>query len=336
MFDSARELVAIAEHPLNRPVISGGRVVSGYGILVPRTENRLNSKSSAFAAVMVGDAGFSSYDSLSAEKYQDLFGEGIFSGKGLIDVDAYYELLNSGLPRETVLSHDIVESGYLRAGFVPDVQISEGFPQSVGSYYRRLHRWVRGDWQNIGFIFGKNPLNSLSRYKMFDNLRRSLAPAMCLASIFASMVIQGYEGITVAVVCLLAIASRSLFCAVRALLDGGIPSLSRLYFSKNIPAALNAFLRALMQTAFSARESFVCVDAASKAIWRLFVSKKKLLEWTTAAQSEGSKTLGGMLLLCIPSAAVSAALLIFGLPTPPDRADSSCRYTANAFQHNRN
>ena len=314
MFDSAIELVAIAEHPLNRPVISGGRVVSGYGILVPRTENRLNSKSSAFAAVMAGDAGFSSYDSLSAEKYQDLFGEGIFSGKGLIDVDAYYELLNSGLPRETVLSHDIVESGYLRAGFVPDVQISEGFPQSVGSYYRRLHRWVRGDWQNIGFIFGKNPLNSLSRYKMFDNLRRSLAPAMCLASIFASMVIQGYEGITVAAVCLLAIASRSLFCAVRALLDGGIPSLSRLYFSKNIPAALNAFLRALMQTAFSARESFVCVDAASKAIWRLFVSKKKLLEWTTAAQSEGAKTLGGMLLLCIPSAAVSAALLIFGLP----------------------
>ena len=314
VFDSARELIAVAEHPINRPVIKNGRVDEGYGILVPRTENRLSGKNTTyFTAVMAGDPGVTAYDSLTCERYQDLFGEGIFSGKGLVNVDAYYELLDKGLPKEKILSHDIIESGYLRAGYLPDVQITEGFPQNVSSFYQRLHRWIRGDWQNIGFIFGKNPMNFLSRYKMFDNLRRSLTPALCLLAIGFSAVMQGYEGIFVAVAALFALASRNFYAGFKSLIHGGFPMLSRLYYSKTLPAALNAFVRTFVSVAFSAREAFVGISAAAAALWRLFVSKKKLLEWTTSAQSDAAKN-GKEILACLPAVVASVFLFAVGLP----------------------
>ena len=124
-FDGARLLVAVAEHPANRPIIDGGRVVKGYGIIAPAAENRLDGGSSAFARVMTGQSGFSSYDSARSERYQDLFGEGIFCGKGLISVDAYHALIPDVFPEETVLSHDILEGCLLRTAFMPDVQITD-------------------------------------------------------------------------------------------------------------------------------------------------------------------------------------------------------------------
>ncbi len=315
LFDSARELVAIAEHPLNRPVIKKGRVVSGYGILVPKAENRLceNGKT-YFENIFSGDSGITAYNSFSCERYQDLFGESIFCGKGLINVDAYYEVLDNALPRESVLSHDIVESGYLRAGFIPDVQVVEDFPKTAGSYFSRLHRWVRGDWQNIRFIFEKNPMNLLSRYKIFDNIRRSLTPLSCLAAVLWSAIIQGYAGIAIAVIALLALASRNLYAGFGALINGGFSAVTRLYYSKALPDALGAFVRAFINVAFSAKESFVCLDAALKAVWRLFVSRNNLLEWMTAAQSENFKKTGGLMLSCLPSVIFSVIVILFGMP----------------------
>ncbi len=315
VFDSARELISIALHPLNRPKIAGGRVVSGYGLLVPKTENRLKSKKETwFSALMSGNSGVMSYDGISGERYQDLFGESIFCGKGLIDVDAYYELLDRGLPRETILSHDIVESGYLRAGYVSDVQITEAFPKTVSAYYQRLHRWVRGDWQNIKFIFGKNPMNGLSRYKMLDNLRRSLTPAICVSAILFSAVIQGYEGITVAAFAMLALCADELYSILCSIKNGGIRAVTGLYFSKTLPSALEAAAGGFVSVAFSAREGFVCADAAFRALWRLFVSGDRLLEWTTAAQNERNESTGRLLVSCIPSILTASALLLLGLP----------------------
>lgn len=315
VFDSARELVSIAEHPLNQPVISSGRVVDGYGILVPKTENRqVSDKLGFFSSVMSGDRGITAYDSLESERYQDLFGEGIFSGKGLINVDAYYSLLNSGLPKERILSHDIVESGYLRAGFVSDVKITEGFPKSAGSYYSRLHRWVRGDWQNISFIFGKNPLNFVSRYKMLDNLRRSLMPLMCFVLLAVSMIIKGYEGIFAAVVALTALSARNLYAAFASLIYGGFAAISRLYYSQTLPSVASAVARAYISVAYSARECFACTDAIIKALWRQFVSKKKLLEWVTAAQSDSEESFFNMILQFIPSVGAAVLLFLFGMP----------------------
>ncbi len=314
VFDSARELVAVAMHPINKPVIRNGRVTEGYGIFVPGAENKLNEKNKTFfSALMAGDAGITAYDTLTSERYQDLFGEGIFCGKGLIDVNAYYTLLDEKMPKEKILSHDIIESGYLRAAYLPDIQITESFPQTISSFYQRLDRWIRGDWQNIGFIFGKNPLNFISRYKIFDNLRRSLTPAFCVFALCFSAVIQGYEGIFAAVVSLFALSSRNLFSAFSQLFSGGFPMVSRLYYSKTLPAALDGFVRAFLSVVLSAREAFTGVSAASKAIFRMTLTKKNLLEWRTAAQSDAEKNKNEILSL-IPSVAVSFFLLIFGLP----------------------
>ncbi len=314
VFDSARELIAAAEHPLNRPVIEKGRVIGGYGILIPKTETELvKEDSTAFTILMSGDSGISSYDSVTGERYRDLFSESIFCGKGLIDVESYHVLLDKALPSETVLSHDILEGGYLRVGYVGDAQITEGLPETVMSYFRRLHRWVRGDWQNIRFIFEKNPLNFLSRYKMFDNLRRSITPILCLAAIIASVFMSRYIAVVITLCSLYALSVRNLYGAFRSIAHGGLYSLSGRYYSKAMPCALGNLARGFADVAFSARESAVNLDATVKSLWRLFISKKKLLEWTPAAQSEGSG-LGNTLASCIPSMAAALVLLIFGNP----------------------
>lgn len=315
-FDSVNELIAIAEHPLNRPVISKekGRVISGYGILAPKAAAKINPSASRFADIMAGEAGFGSYESLSNEKYQDLFGEGIFCGKGLIDVDAYYEVMQKNLPAETVLSHDIIEGGFLRAGFVSDVHITESFPQSVGSYFMRLQRWIRGDWQNAGFIFGKNPLNLLSRYKLADNILRSIQPVISVAVLFVSMFVGGKEGAAVAVAASLSLCASDVFSGISAAISGGFYEISRRFYSDTVPSAIRFFMRALFSVALSVKQSVVTVSAVSKALWRLLVSKKKLLEWSTAADEEKSKSVFYMLISCIPSVTASVILFAFGTP----------------------
>jgi len=313
VFDSVNTLVTAAEHPLNRPVIRDGRVVSGYGILVPKAENTLNTAQySRFSAVMSGDKGITAYDSLSCERYQQLFGESIFCGKGLIDVDTYYRLLDDTLPAETVLSHDIAEGGYIRAGFMSDVSIIEAFPHNERGYYKRLHRWVRGDWQNIRLIFGKNPLNFVSRYKMLDNLRRSLNPAFTLSALLGSLIIQGNGGMLLACVSLVSAGSGCFYGALSSVTDKGFSAVTRLYFSKSMPPVLENTVRGLMHTVHLAKESFVCLSAAVTALWRLFVSKKNLLEWQTASQSNGNKAT--WLFMCLPSAVFGVFLCVFGLP----------------------
>ena len=315
VFDSANELIAVAEHPLNRPIIQNGRVVSGYGIFAPKAENTLASKNSTvFGRITAGDSGITAYDSATGERYQDLFGEGIFCGKGLIDVESYYLLLDKGLPNERILSHDIVEGGYLRTAFIPETQITESIPQTVSSYYRRFHRWVRGDWQNIGFIFGKNPLNFISRYKMADSLRRSLTPVVSVAALLLSVLADDYASVCTAVCSVFSLAARNLYPAFVSVLNNGFSSVSRLYFSKTLPSALLSFVRAFISVAFSVREAFVCADAIIKSLWRLLFSKKKLLEWTTAAQSERKSGFGAVIASCIPSMAAAFFLFIFGTP----------------------
>lgn len=314
VFGSVKKLVAVAEHPLNKPIIKNGRVASGYGILAPATQNSLSSASKTFfSSVMSGDSGVSSYDTASSERYMDLFGESIFCGKGLINIDAYYALLDKGLPREKILSHDILEGEFLRTGFVPDVQIIEDFPSDTESYYKRLHRWVRGDWQNAGFIFKKNNLKVLSRYKLFDNLRRSITPIICVAVMIYSAFYQGYAGITAAVIAAFALCAADVYAGVNSVISGGIRSVTGLYYSKRLPDALACFVRAFFSLAFSAREAFICFDAVVKSLWRVLVSGDNLLEWTTFASEEQSDGVS-IPVSCLPALTVSVLLIVFGLP----------------------
>jgi cyclic beta-1,2-glucan synthetase len=196
--DAARKLIGIIAHPLNRPRFDArlGRVTEGYGILQPRVSVTMASAAgSLFARTYAGHTGVDPYTTAVSDTYQDLFGEGIFTGKGLYDVDAFAAALEGRVPENALLSHDLFEGLYARVGLVSDVEVVDDYPASVLAHARRQHRWVRGDWQLLWWLLPfvpsragltRNRLPLLARWKIFDNLRRSLvAPATVLALFWA-------------------------------------------------------------------------------------------------------------------------------------------------------
>ena len=199
------KLIGIAAHPLNRPHFDEKlkRVTEGYGILQPRVSISLTSAArSRFAQIFSGNTGIDPYTTASSDVYQDLFGEGSFTGKGLYDVDAFEKSLAGRVPENSILSHDLFEGLYARCGLVSNIELLDDFPTFYDSFAQRGHRWVRGDWQIARWIFPyvknadgntvKNHLPLISRWKIFDNLRRSLvAPTMFLWLLMVWTLIPG-------------------------------------------------------------------------------------------------------------------------------------------------
>lgn len=317
--DTAPQIVSVARHPLNRPVIDEnlGVVKSGYGILAPGVGVTLGSSTTLFSKVMAGEFGFTAYDSVVSERYQDFFGEGIFAGKGLIDTDAFYKLLNNAFSEEKVLSHDILEGCFLRCGYVSDIQVTDGFPKRQSAYYDRMERWIRGDWQNASFIFGKSPLNGLSRYKLLDNLLRSLTPIPAVVSVLLSGLMGGKAAAAAVVVCLLAAAGGNFLSSVRIIIKGGTSMLSRLYYSSAMPAALADLIRGAALVGILPQTAWVSLCGMTRALWRSLISRKRMLEWTTFAQSDSGKSGFKTFVRCLPSLLSSALLLVF--PSPYSR-----------------
>ena len=311
------EMVSAALHPANRPQIDPalGRVVRGYGVLTPHVDLDLAStRSSPFAHAMAGEGGSTPYSNQVAERYQDLFGCGIFAGKGLIDVAAFVRI--SALrpfPEEQVLSHDILEGGYLRAGFLSDVHVSDGFPGRQSSFFARQERWVRGDWQNLPFLAKKRGLPWLTRYQLFDNMRRSLLAPACLLAILVSLMMPAPISLPLCLAGVLGICGGYVVSAVRCLCSGGMAMLSRSYYSGGFPAALGDFIRGFLQLITLAQTAYTNYSGCVRGIWRTFFTKKNRLSWTTAAQSEAAK--GSKLtpwLALWPSVAAAIPLLLFG------------------------
>ena len=203
--DVARKLVGAAIHPLNRPQlnVAGDRVIRGYGIVQPRVSISLVSASrSRFAEVFSGNTGIDPYTTAVSDVYQDLFGEGNFTGKGLYDVEAFQRALDNRVPENSLLSHDLFESLFARAALVTDIELLDDYPASYDAYAKRQHRWTRGDWQILRWLFPTvpdaarnpkpNPLPLISRWKILDNLRRSLvAPSLFLWLLAAWTVLPG-------------------------------------------------------------------------------------------------------------------------------------------------
>ena len=191
--DAARQLIGIITHPLNRPTFDprSGRVTEGYGILQPRVSVTFTSAAgSLFARLYSGHTGVDPYTTAVSDTYQDLFGEGIFTGKGLYDVDAFMAALEDCVPENALLSHDLFEGLHARVALVSDVEIVDEYPSSVLTHARRQHRWIRGDWQILFWLFPfvpsrhglkRNPLPLIGRWKILDNLRRSLVTPTLLA-----------------------------------------------------------------------------------------------------------------------------------------------------------
>ena len=198
--DVARALIGNLAHPLNRPVYDAGkgRIVEGYAILQPRASISLTSAGhSRFTRLFAGESGIDPYTREVSDVYQDVFGEGSFIGKGIYDVDAFRQAVDGRFPENLILSHDLLESGYARSALVTDVELIEEHPASYAIEASRRHRWIRGDWQLAGWLLPRvsgppgsngskpkrqaNPLSSLSRWKILDNLRRSLVSPSLLA-----------------------------------------------------------------------------------------------------------------------------------------------------------
>jgi cyclic beta-1,2-glucan synthetase len=291
---AALQLIGTMAHPLNKPVYEPtlGRVTDGYGILQPRITPTLPSESDStlFQALSTGDAGVDPYASAVSDVYQDLFREGSFTGKGIYDVRVFATTLKERTPENALLSHDLFEGNYLRCGFLSDVEFFEDFPSHTEVAMARSHRWTRGDWQLLPWIFGRGgrSISVLGRWKMLDNLRRSLLAPACFALIVAALSISDLEPLSWILLAFVGLAISSMISFfVEVLTVFNKPSIRQ-----NLPAAFKdlklGLHRFVFQLALLPHSTTLSLDAITRALYRLFVSHKKMLEWTTAAQVRSS------------------------------------------------
>ena len=293
---SAAELVGTMLHPLNRPLYDSERriVREGHAILQPRISVDLEAASkSFFSRATAGLGGTDPYGSTVSDLYQDLYDEGIFTGKGIFDLEMFSQCLDNRFPENRILSHDLLEGCYLRAGLLSDVELTDGFPYKVSSYFSRLHRWIRGDWQLLPWLFKKvpaengkmeeNPLSPLSRWKIFDNLRRSLVPVLTFAAILWGILFDGLwaaAGVAVAIS-----LSELALSAAAALLRGGYELGSR-YHSSIMYGVRGSTVQTVLSIMLLPYRALVSLHAIITALYRMFISKRNLLQWVTAEQSE--------------------------------------------------
>ena len=297
--DAARRLIGTALHPLNQPRFDpdANRVIEGYGILQPRVSMTLTSSlRSRFARIFSGHTGVDPYTTAVSDVYQDLFGEGSYTGKGLYDVDAFETALADRVPENLLLSHDLFESLYARAALVTDIELLDEYPSHYDSYAMRQHRWTRGDWQIARWLFPRvrdahnrpvrNTLPLISRWKILDNLRRSLvAPGMLLWLAAAWTVLPG-SSLAWTLAALAVVAFPVYAHATNALLfhPRGIPWTSH-FWSVWGDARTNA-AQVGLSLVLIAHQAYLQVHAITVTLYRKLISKKKLLEWVTAAETE--------------------------------------------------
>src|SRR5687768_201658 len=323
--DVARKLIGAAIHPLNRPQFDtqANRVVEGYGILQPRVSISLESASrSRFARIFSGNTGIDPYTTAVSDVYQDLFGEGNFTGKGLYDVDAFETALADRVPENSLLSHDLFESLFARAALVTDIELLDDYPSSYIAYARRQHRWTRGDWQIFRWLFPAvpdsrrnkihNPLPLIGRWKILDNLRRSLvAPSLFLWLIAAWTIFPGASFLwTLFAVIVIAFPVYLHITTSILIHPRGVPWTSH-FWSVWGDVRTNTAQFAL-SVLLLPHQAYLMLDAIVRTIFRKVFSRKKLLEWVTAADAERTavQELPGFVLFMWPAEFLAAVALI--------------------------
>jgi cyclic beta-1,2-glucan synthetase len=289
-----RELVGIAAHPSNRPQIDINKriVIGGYGILQPRIVTPLPSPKelTLFHWLFSGQCGIDPYSAATSEVYQDVFNEGTFTGKGLLNVAAMHAVLTNRLPSEHVLSHDLLEGALARCAVVTDVMLIEEAPFHPDVAAARVHRWTRGDWQLLPFIFGSklSGLLAINRWKMIDNLRRSLvAPAgfaLLVAASFSNVISLGGAALLV----------FAAFCAgpVMGSLAGFLSHRKNLakkhFYFHAIKELIRSILGGFWHLAQLLQQAINSFDAIVRSLYRTFISRRLLLQWITAAAAQAS------------------------------------------------
>jgi cyclic beta-1,2-glucan synthetase len=301
---AARQMVGTMTHPLNRPRYEekAGRVVEGYGILQPRVDLSLPATNrSRYARLFGSESGIDPYTRTVSDVYQDVFGEGSFIGKGIYDVEAFGNCLHQRLPNDLILSHDLLEGCYARAGLLSDVALYEDGPSNYLADANRRHRWIRGDWQIAQWILPwvpscggrshSNPTSILSRWKILDNLRRSLVPAaLTLLLIFAWTTLSRAWLWTLAVAVI--VFSPALLSSVMDLLRKPNDVALRTHIGNSLRATGKHFLQAAFSFACLPYEAFYSLDAILRTALRVLVTRRRLLEWNTSDSANRRLGLG--------------------------------------------
>ena len=295
--ESAWQLVGVLAHPLNRARYSEDkqRVVEGYGILQPRVASSLPSTNrSRYARLSGGEAGIDPYTRAVSDVYQDLFGEGSFIGKGIYDVDAFERAIKGRFPENRILSHDLLEGSYARAGLLSDVQLYEEYPSLYSADVSRRQRWIRGDWQLLRWLLPhvpgpgghKNPLSGLSRWKIFDNLRRSLEPsALTLLLLVSWTVLSPIWFWTLVLLGIILIPS--LMAAILDLFKKPEEVVLAQHFGAAGRMAGRHFAQAAFILACLPYEAFVSLNSIVRSAGRMLITHKRLLQWSPSSNWDG-------------------------------------------------
>lgn len=330
VLNSGIELIGAMAHILNKPQIDNEKniVVNGYGIMQPRIGINLeDGNKSLFTKVFAGLPGTDAYANAISDVYQDNFGEGIYTGKGIYDLQVFSKILKNRMPENKILSHDLLEGNYLRCGLVSDIMLLDGYPYKYNSFTSRLHRWIRGDWQIIEWLFPnvknaqgntqKNPLNKLSKFKILDNLRRSTVEIFLLLSLLTLGIIVGIYKTKVWFITAILVLSVFIPIIIDVILKKEyIPKQKA--FTPYITGIKGSFIAGIINFSFLPYKAYISLDAIIRAIYRLTYSKQNLLEWTTSEEAE--KKAGTSLLsyikLMYPNYIIGILTLIFLISLP--------------------
>src|SRR6185436_17475428 len=333
--------------PLNRPSYDpvAGRVTEGYGILQPRVSVTFTSAAgSLFARLYSGHTGVDPYTTAVSDTYQDLFGEGIFTGKGLYDVDAFIASLENSVPENALLSHDLFEGLHARVALVSDIELVDEYPSSVLAHARRQHRWIRGDWQILLWLFPfvptrqgikRNSFPLISRWKILDNLRRSLVAPMLLALLVAGWtLLPGAHWFwTTSVITVMASQLLPLFAQM---IVGPRRAQSFAVFWRNLRAdTAIAFAQVVMAVTFLAYHAWDTAHAIVLTLVRLAITRRRLLEWETAASAaaraagiNGSRALLRFATDMMASPTIAAVVLLLVSINRPSALSSALPFAA--------
>ena len=302
VLNSAKELIGAMAHILNKPELNKSEdlVIAGHALIQPRIGiDLMSSIKSLYTKIYAGAGGVDVYANAISDIYQDNFEEGIFTGKGIYDLKIFSKILNNEIPENTILSHDLLEGSYLRCGLATDIMLMDGYPVGYNSSKSRLHRWIRGDWQIIIWLKDKiknkrgeiknNPLNILSKYKIFDNLVRSLLEVSSVLTIIYMCILDCFYKIkiwSIITTVLIAVLTPTVIDVINKIVFKREGEKRQKTFNKTLSGINASLLRGLFTLATLPDKAYMSANAICKTLYRLKVSKKHMLEWVTAEEAE--------------------------------------------------
>ena len=291
VLNSGIQLIGAMAHILNKPELDNEerRIISGHALMQPRIGiDLLSSKKSKFVEIFAGMGGTDSYANAISDIYQDNFDEGIYTGKGIYDLEMFSTVLKNQIPENTVLSHDLLEGNYLRCALVSDILLLDGYPSSFSSFITRLHRWIRGDWQIIKWVIHPR-MNTLSKFKIIDNLRRSLLEVTAFINIILLLLLKAFTSLKIAIpltISIISIVMPTILDYINYIVFKQEGMKKQKSFSKSIGGLQASFLRAIIEFSALPYKAYISLNAIIKTLYRMNVSHKYLLEWTTSEQAE--------------------------------------------------